>query len=108
MPLTPVAITTCRGCNTRLEPSVRRSTTDYQRDRIVVGIFDRGLAQIEPIGAAKIPRIGLAPGPRSSLLLLKTFQFVERREQRPGFEPVAIAIVGDQPQNSAAAALRGL
>ena len=84
------------------------SAADHQRDRIVVGIFGRGLAQIEPIGAAKIPRIGLAPGPRSSLLLLKTFQFVERREQRPGFEPVAIAVVGDQAQNSAAAALRGL
>src|SRR2546430_13019169 len=61
------------------------SAADHQRDRIVVGIFGLGLAQIEPIGAAKIPRIGLALGPRSSLPLLKTFQFVERREQRPGF-----------------------
>src|SRR5258705_9071933 len=77
------------------------SATDHQRDRIAVGIFGRGLAQVEPGGAAKIPRIGLALRPRSSLLLLKTFQFVERCEQRPGLEPVAIADVGYQPQNSA-------
>src|SRR2546423_15053082 len=64
------------------------SAADHQRDRIAVGIFGRGLALIETIGAAQIPRIGLAPGSRYSLLLLITFQFVERREQRPGFEPV--------------------
>ncbi len=83
------------------------SAADDQNGRIAVGIFGSGFPQVEPVGAAKIARIGLAAGPRYSELLFKTFQFVERREQRPGFDGVAVAGIWNQPQNPAAAALRG-
>ena len=83
------------------------SAADHQHDRIAVGIFGGGFAQIEPVGPAKIARIGLAARPRRSELFLKTFQFIERRQQRPGLQRVVIAGIGDQPHDSAAAADSG-
>jgi hypothetical protein len=60
------------------------SAADHHNRRIMVGIFGRGLAQVEPVRSAKIARIGLAAGPRGSERFLEAFQFFERRQQRPG------------------------
>ncbi len=83
------------------------AAADHQHDRIAVGIFGIGLAQVEPVGAAEIPRIGVAARPRHAELLLVALEFLERGQQRPGFQALAIGRVRDQPQDTAAAALAG-
>ena len=83
------------------------SAADHQHVGIAVGIFGRLLAQVEPVGAAKVARIGLAARPQGSELLLKALQLVERGEQRPRLQPVAVGGIRDQPQDAAAAAHRG-
>jgi hypothetical protein len=46
----------------------------------------------------------LAARPRRPELFLKTFQFIECRQQRPGLQRVVIIGIADQPHDSAAAA----
>jgi hypothetical protein len=79
------------------------AAADHQHIGIAIGILNRGLTLIEPVGASEIPRVGLAARPRNSLLLLISFQFIECRQQRPGLQPVTVAGIRDQPQNPAAA-----
>ena len=83
------------------------AAADHQHRRIAVGIFGLGLAQVEPVRAAKIARIGVAARPRDAELFLKTLQFFQRRQQRPGFQPAAVAGIRGQPHNAVAAALPG-
>src|SRR5260370_20179615 len=84
---------------------LRKAAADPQYIRLAVGKFGGGLAEVEPVRPAKIARIGLAAGARGSQLLLKALQFVERFEQRPGFHPVAVVGLRDQPQDAAVTAL---
>ena len=83
------------------------SAADNEHGRLAVDIFGGGFPEVEPVGAAKIARIGLALRPRSPDLLLEPFDFVERCEQCPRFQRVAIVGIGGEPQNSVAAALGG-
>ena len=83
------------------------STADNEHGRLTVGIFGGGVPQVEPIGTAKIARIGLALRTRSPVLFLEPLEFVERREQRPCFERVAVVAIGGEPQDSATATVRG-
>ena len=83
----------------------RLSAADNEHGRLTVGIFCGGLAQIEPIRSAKIARIGLALRPGSSEPLLVSFDFVERRQQRPPLE--GASVIGGEPQHAAAAPLCG-
>ena len=66
------------------------AAADHQHVGIAVGIVGRGLAQIEPVGAAKIARIGAATRPLGADLLLEALEFVKFGQQRPGLEPVAV------------------
>jgi hypothetical protein len=68
-----------------------------QHDRISLDILGRRFPEVEPVGTPKIARVGAALGPRSPNLFLEPFDFVERREQRPRFQLIAIPGVGDQP-----------
>ena len=83
------------------------AAADDQHGRIAVGVGGGGLAQVEPVGAAEIARIGLALRPRLADLLLVALDLVERGEQRPCLELSPSPASGDEPQHAAAAALRG-
>ena len=80
------------------------AAADHQHGRVAVGIFGRRLAQIEPVRPAEIARIGLAARPRDAELLLEAFQLLQRGQQRPGFQPVAVGGIRDQAQDAVAAA----
>ena len=73
----------------RLQPGRDRqpgmAAADHQHVRIAAGIFDLRLAQVEPVRAAKIPRIGFAARPLGAELFLKTLELAEFGQQRPGF-----------------------
>ncbi len=47
------------------------AAADDENGGIAVGVFGGGFAEVEPVGAAKIARIGLATRPRYSDLFLK-------------------------------------
>ena len=79
------------------------AAADHEHGRIAVGIAGRRLAQVEPVGAAKIARIGVAARARDAELLLKTLEFAELGQQRPGLQPVAVVRIRDQPDDAAAA-----
>ena len=57
---------------------------DDEHGRVAVGVCGGGFPQVEPVGPAKIARVGFAWRPRSADLLLEPLELVERREQRPG------------------------
>src|SRR6185437_15355758 len=76
----------------------------HEHDWIVIAIGPRRAALIEPIGPAKIARISLSARARLVQLLLEALQLLERGEQCPGFQPVVVARIRDQPQDAVAAA----
>ena len=78
-----------------------------QDDRIPVRVVGGRSPEVEPVGTAKIARVRLPLGPRPADLLLEPLDLLERREQRPRFQRAAIAGIGDEAQDSAAAAGRG-
>jgi hypothetical protein len=82
--------------------------TNHEHGRIAVGIFAGDFSQIEPVGPAEIARIGFAHRSRAAHMLLVSLDLVERREQRPCVGARAIARIGGEAQNPAAAALAGL
>ncbi len=84
------------------------AAADHQHGGVAITVVARGVAQVEPVRPAEIARIGLPPRPRRAELLLKAFQFIERGEQRPCRQPVAVGGIGDEPQDAAATAKRGL
>src|SRR5581483_1676237 len=71
------------------------------------GISVRRVALVEPVRSAEIPRIGLSARTGRALLLLKTFQFLERSQQGPRLQPAAVIGIRDQPQDAVAASNRG-
>jgi hypothetical protein len=79
-----------------------------EHDRIPIEILGRGLPEIEPVGASEIARIAAARRTQLPDPFLEPLQFLQRREQRPSLQRVAIVGVGSRPQDSAAAALGGL
>ena len=68
-----------------------------QHNRIPKDVLGGGFPEVEPIGAAKIARIGLTSRARFPDLFLEPIYFVECCVQRPCFEPVAIVGIGDEP-----------
>ena len=81
---------------------------DDENSRIVFGIAGGVFAQVEPVGAAKIPRIGAATRACDAELLLKSLEFAELGQQRPRLELVAVVSIRDQPDDTAAASDPGL
>jgi len=67
---------------------------DDQHGGIAIGVVARGVAQVEPVRSTEVARIGLAARPRGAELFLKTFELVERSEQRPRFQTIAIGGIG--------------
>src|SRR4029434_6106465 len=59
------------------------AAADPEHGGSAVGIAGRGLAQIEPVGAAKIARIGVAARPIDAELLLEALEFAKLRQERP-------------------------
>src|SRR5512135_259006 len=82
------------------------SAADDENDWIAIGVAALSLALIQPVGSAKVARIGLAPWSRRSELFFESLQFVECGQKGPGLELVPIGLIADQPQNSAAATER--
>jgi hypothetical protein len=70
---------------------------DDQYKRIPLDILGGGSPEVEPVGAAKIARIGLTFGPQSPDLFFEPLYLVERREQRPRLQRVAVVGIGGQP-----------
>ena len=81
------------------------TAADHQNGRVAIFIRGGRFAQIEPVGTAKIARVGLALRPRLADMLLVSLDLVERREQRPGLG-AAIRGIGHEPQHPTAAPLR--
>ena len=79
------------------------AATDHQHIGLAVGIFHGFPALIEPVRSFEIARIGLAARPRIALLLLEALEFIEHCEQRPSLQCVAVGLIRNQPQDSAAA-----
>jgi hypothetical protein len=69
----------------RRDRQPRMTAADHQHVRIAAGVLRLRLAQIEPVGSAKIPRIGFAARPLGADLLLKPLELAEFGQQRPGF-----------------------
>ena len=84
------------------------AAADHEDGRVAVGIGGRCVAQVEPVGAAKIARIGVAARAIDAELFLKTLEFAKLGQQCPGFQPVAIVRIGDQADDAAAAPDIGL
>ena len=63
---------------------------DDQHGRVAVGVGGGCLAQVEPVRAAEIARVGLAGRPRPADPLLVALDLVERGEQRPGLRRAAV------------------
>ena len=92
---------------TRRDRQPGLTAADDQHGGVAVLVDGGSLAQIEPIGSAEITRIGLALRPRLPDMLLVALYFVERRQKRPGLS-APVAVIRNQPQDSAAAALQRL
>jgi hypothetical protein len=73
---------------------------DHQHGRVAVRIGGGCLAQIEPVRAAEVARVGLPGRPRLADALLVALDRVERGQQRPGLGALR---AGGQPQHAAAA-----
>ena len=84
------------------------SAADDKHGRVAVGIAGGCLAQVEPVGAAKIARIGVAARALDAELFLETFEFAKLGQQRPGLEAVAVVRIRDQADDAAAASDLGL
>lgn len=91
-----------------LQPRRNRQTglaaADHQYGGIAFGVVARCVAQIEPVRPAEVARIGLSPRPRGAELFLEPLELVERSEQRPCFQAIAVGGIGHEPHDAAAAA----
>src|SRR4029077_3686230 len=84
------------------------AAADDEDRGVAVGIAGRSVAQIEPVGAAKIARIGVAARTLDADLLFKSLEFAKLGQQRPGLERVAVGGIRSESDDSAAAADIGL
>jgi len=82
------------------------ASANDQHDRIPIDIRGGRFPEVEPVGAAKVARIGLAFRPRCADLFLEPLDLVKRCKQRPRFH-VPIGGIGHKPQDAAAAAFGG-